>query len=54
MPSPAEAFATWPLLAGPELEMLCGPDVALPRDVVRHEWPGGVVWVGPTAVAALS
>ena len=54
LPSPAEAFATWPLLAGPEQEMLCGPDVELPREVVRHEWAGGVVWVCPTAAAALS
>ena len=36
LPTPAEAFATWPLLTRPELEMLCGPDHELPPDVVRH------------------
>jgi len=45
LPTPAEAFATWPVLARPELEVLCGPDAVLPSDAVAHEWPGGVVWL---------
>lgn len=52
LPTPAEAFATWPLLTRPELEMLCGPDHELPPDVVRHEWAGGVAWHVSTAALA--
>jgi len=52
LPTPAEAFATWPLLTRPELEMLCGPDHELPPDVVRHEWAGGVAWLVSTAALA--
>jgi predicted DsbA family dithiol-disulfide isomerase len=44
-PSPAEAFATWPLLARAELDELCGPESQPPADVVEHRWPGGVVWL---------
>jgi hypothetical protein len=54
LPTPAEAFATWPLLARPELEMLCGPDHDLPPGVVRHQWAGGAAWLAPSAVPTSS
>src|SRR5690348_1625762 len=34
VPTPAEAFTTWPLLTRPELEILCGPGHELPPGVV--------------------
>ena len=45
LPTPEEAFATWPLLAGAELTELCGPDFRVPTDVQSHEWAGGQVWM---------
>ena len=45
LPTPAEAFATWPLLAPAELTELCGEDFQVPDDVESHEWPGGQVWL---------
>ncbi|HEY2831456.1 MAG TPA: DsbA family protein [Sporichthyaceae bacterium] len=44
-PTPAEAFARWPLLARAELDELCGPGAQPPADVVEHRWPGGVIWL---------
>ncbi len=45
LPTPEEAFATWPLLARAELEVLCGADFQVPDDVETHEWAGGQVWL---------
>jgi hypothetical protein len=36
----------------PELEMLFGPDVAVPPDVVAQAWAGGVVWMTAAEAAA--
>jgi protein-disulfide isomerase-like protein with CxxC motif len=43
LPTPAEAFDTWPLLAAPELELLCGPAAETPPGAVTHDWGAGVV-----------
>lgn len=45
LPTPAQAFATWPLLARPELDELCGPGSEPPPGAVRHAWAGGEVWL---------
>jgi predicted DsbA family dithiol-disulfide isomerase len=45
LPTPAEAFATSPLLAPPELDMLCGSGAQPPPAVVTHDWGAGVVWM---------
>lgn len=45
LPTPAEAFATWPLLARAELVELCGPDFTIPPGTQPHEWNGGQVWI---------
>ena len=50
VPTPAEAFTTWPLLTRPELEILCGPGHELPPGVVRHEWAGGEAWLVAAAL----
>ncbi len=47
LPTPAEAFAAWPLLAPPELALLCGADARPPAGVVMHDWGAGVVWLTP-------
>lgn len=51
LPTPAEAFATWPTLAAAELEFLCGPGAQPPPGVVRHRWEGGLLWRTPEAAA---
>jgi hypothetical protein len=51
LPTAAEAFARWPLLAPPELELLCGPGVEPPADVVAHDWGAGLVWTTPQEAA---
>ncbi|MGQ0846368.1 MAG: DsbA family protein [Sporichthyaceae bacterium] len=45
LPTPAEAFATWPLLARAELDELCGTAATVPDGVESHEWPGGRIWL---------
>jgi predicted DsbA family dithiol-disulfide isomerase len=45
LPTPAEALATWPLLAGAEFAELCGPEFEIPPGTQSHEWPGGQVWI---------
>lgn len=44
-PTPAEAFARWPVLTAKELETLCGVDVPVPDDVVAHDWGDGIVFL---------
>jgi predicted DsbA family dithiol-disulfide isomerase len=48
LPTPAQAFQLWPLLARAELDELCGPGAEPPSDVIEHRWAGGVVWLTPT------
>lgn len=49
LPTPEQAFATWPTLAEAELEFLCGPGVQPPAGVVAHRWEGGLLWSAPAA-----
>ena len=47
LPSPAEALAHHGLLARPELDLLCGPDPALPAGAVYLDLGGGPFWLSP-------
>jgi predicted DsbA family dithiol-disulfide isomerase len=51
-PTPAEAFALWPLLAARELGVLCGPEAVAPPDVLRRDADGGVFWLTAAEAAA--
>jgi len=51
-PTPAQAFAAWPLLAARELEVLCGPGASPPLDVLRRDAGGGVFWLTAAEAAA--
>lgn len=52
LPTPAQAFDTWPLLAPPELELLCGPGAEPPPGVHSHDWGAGVVLLTPAEAAS--
>ena len=43
-PTPAEAFARWPMLTGQEFAFLCGEGAKLPADTVTHDWGDGLVY----------
>ena len=43
-PTPAEAFARWPVLTAQELTFLCGADAAPPAGVVHYDWGDGLVY----------
>lgn len=52
-PTPAEAFATWPLLTERELAVLCGERASPPDDAVAYDWGDGTAWLAATARAQL-
>jgi predicted DsbA family dithiol-disulfide isomerase len=45
LPTPEQAFATWPTWALAELDELCGPGAEPPAGTVEHRHPGGTVWL---------
>ncbi|HEX3829156.1 MAG TPA: DsbA family protein [Sporichthyaceae bacterium] len=45
LPTPAQAFATWPTWALAELDELCGPGAEPPAGTVEHRRPGGTMWL---------
>ena len=46
-PSPEEALARWPSLAGHELSVICGPDATVPSGATTLRWDGGVLHARP-------
>ncbi len=51
LPTPEQAFATWPTWALAELDELCGPGAEPPAGTVEHRRPGGTVWLTETEAA---
>jgi hypothetical protein len=51
LPTPAQVFETWPLVAEAELAELCGADAEPPPGVVEHRGDGGRVWMTPAEAA---
>lgn len=49
LPTPEEAFATWPTITETELAFLCGPDAQPPPGAVAHRWAGGLLWSAPAS-----
>ena len=43
-PTPAQAFARWPMLTSQELSFLCGEGAKPPTGTVTHDWGDGVVY----------
>lgn len=43
-PTPAEAFARWPVLTSQELSFLCGAQAAPPAGIVSYDWGDGLVY----------
>jgi protein-disulfide isomerase-like protein with CxxC motif len=43
-PTPAQAFARWPVLTAKELSFLCGEAAGPPAGVVAYDWGDGVVY----------
>jgi protein-disulfide isomerase-like protein with CxxC motif len=54
LPTPEQAFATWPVLARAELDELCGPGAQPPATAVECASPGGTVWLAGDEAARRS
>lgn len=51
LPTPDEALDHYGLMAGPEFDLLCGPEAKRPSDAVAFDAGGGTVWMSPAEAA---